>query len=450
MTGLGSSLWWRPHAVVDMRPAELRVLGWAWLYILSVLCSYYIIRPIRDDAGVAGGVEHLPWLFTGTLAGMLAVNPVFAALVRRLPRVRFIAAAYRFFMVNLLLFVVLFGVATPAQAIWVGRAFFIWSSVFNLFVVSVFWALMVDVFDSAQGRRLFGVIAAGATVGGLLGSAVTVALAPRVGVPLLLLLSMALLEVAVFSVGRLAHLSDAVRRHPMPGAEETPIGGGVLSGITHAFRSTYLVNVSVYMLLYTVTSTFLYFEQAAVVARAFKDRGARTAFFAQVDLLVNALTLVIQLFLTGPMLRVLGVAMSLAILPALSVLGFAALGLAPVIATIVAFQVLRRTGNFAVARPTREVLFTVVAREDKYKAKSFIDTVIYRAGDQLGAWSWGLLGAVGLGAAATAWVAVPLSAAWLANAWWLGRHQERLASTETAAQPRAEPAAQAPSRMIGI
>jgi AAA family ATP:ADP antiporter len=198
------------------------------------------------------------------------------------------------------------------------------------------------------------------------------------------------------------------------------------------------------MLLYAVTSTFLYFEQAAVVARAFKDRGARTAFFAQVDLLVNALTLVIQLFLTGPMLRVLGVAMSLAILPALSVLGFAALGLAPVIATIVAFQVVRRTGNFAVARPTREVLFTVVAREDKYKAKSFIDTVIYRAGDQLGAWSWGLLGAVGLGAAATAWVAVPLSAAWLANAWWLGRRQERLASTETAAQPRAEPAAQAP------
>ncbi len=450
MTGRGSSSWWRPRAITNLRPAELRALGWAWLYILSVLCSYYIIRPVRDDAGVAGGVEHLPWLFTGTLAGMLAVNPVFAGLVHRLPRVRFIAVAYRFFMANLLLFVVVFGVATPAQAIWVGRVFFVWASVFNLFVVSVFWALMVDVFDAEQGRRLFGVIAAGATVGGLLGSTVTAALAPRVGVPVLLLVSMACLEVAVFSVGRLAPLSDALRRHPAARETETPIGGGVLSGITHAFRSPYLVNVSVYMLLYAITSTFLYFEQAAVVARAFKDRAARTAFFAQVDLLVNALTLVLQLFVTGPMLRVLGVAMSLAILPALSVLGFAALGLAPVVATVVAFQVLRRTSNFAVARPTREVLFTVVAREDKYKTKSFIDTVMYRVGDQAGAWSWGLLGVVGLGAGATAWVAVPLSVAWLANAWWLGRRQERLASTEPAARPSADPAAEALSRTIGM
>ena len=302
-------------------------------------------------------------------------------------------------MANLLLFVVLFGLAGPARAIWVGRLFFIWTSVFNLFVVSVFWALMVDVFDAEQGRRLFGVIAAGATVGALLGSSVTALLAGRVGVPALLLVSMSLLEVAVFSVGRLARLSDALRRRPVAGDGETPIGGGVLAGITHAFRSAFLVNVSVYMLLYAVTSTFLYFEQASVATRAFKDRAARTAFFAQIDLLVNALTLVLQLFLTGPMLRVLGVAVSLAMLPALSVLGFAVLGLAPVVSTVVTFQVVRRTGNFAVARPTREVLFTVVAREDKYKAKSFIDTVMYRAGDQLGAWSWGLLGAVGLGEA---------------------------------------------------
>jgi AAA family ATP:ADP antiporter len=419
--------------LVDVRAGELRTLGWAWLYILSVLCSYYIIRPIRDDAGVAGGVEHLPWLFTGTLAGMLVVNPVFAGLVRRLPRVRFIAIAYRFFMANLLLFVVLFGVATPAQAIWVGRVFFVWSSVFNLFVISVFWALMVDVFDSEQGRRLFGVIAAGATVGSILGSTVTVTLARQLGVPLLLLVSTALLEVALFGVGRLARRSDALRRSPAPREAEPPIGGGVLSGITHAFRSTYLVNVSVYMLLYAITSTFLYFEQAGVVAQTFKDRAARTAFFAQVDLIVNALTLVLQLVVTGPLLRVLGVALSLAILPALSVLGFAALGLAPVIATVVAFQVVRRTGNFAVARPTREVLFTVVPREDKYKTKSFIDTVVYRLGDQVGAWSWGLVGLVGLGAGATAWVAVPLSAVWLANAWWLGRRQERLAGAGPAA-----------------
>jgi AAA family ATP:ADP antiporter len=186
-----------------------------------------------------------------------------------------------------------------------------------------------------------------------------------------------------------------------------------------------------------------------VAARAFTDRAARTAFFAQIDLLVNALTLVLQLFLTGPMLRVLGVAVSLAVLPALSVVGFAVLGLAPVVAAVVAFQVARRTGNFALARPTREVLFTVVAREDKYKAKNFIDTVMYRAGDQLGAWSWGLLGAVGLGMGATAWVAVPLCVAWVINGWWLGRRQERLAGAETTAPPSAESAARAPAGTIG-
>ncbi|HET7874067.1 MAG TPA: MFS transporter [Methylomirabilota bacterium] len=439
MTGPGAVPWWRPRAVGGVRPAELRALGWAWLYILSVLCSYYILRPIRDEAGVAGGVEHLPWLFLGTLAGMLAVNPLFAGLVRRLPRARFITIAYRFFMANLLLFVALFALAGPAQAIWVGRVFFIWTSVFNLFVVSVFWALMVDVFDPEQGRRLFGVIAAGASVGALLGSGLTAVLAGRVGVPVLLLVSILLLEVAVFSVGRLARLAEGLRRRPGAGDAEMPIGGGVLAGITHTFQSAYLVNVSVYMLLYAVTSTFLYFEQAAVVAREFQDRAARTTFFAQVDLLVNALTLLIQLFITGPVLRVLGVAVGLAVLPALSVVGFAVLGLAPVVAAIVAFQVARRTANFAVARPTREVLFTVVAREDKYKAKSFIDTVVYRTGDQLGAWSWGLLGAVGLGVGATAWVAASLSVAWLLNGWWLGRRHERLAGAETAARPGPEP-----------
>src|SRR5215813_3674551 len=139
--------------IVDVRPAEVAALGWSWIYIFSVLFSYYILRPIRDEMGVAGGVENLPWLFTGTLVGMILVNPPFAALVAKLPRVRFISLTYRFFMVNLLIFIVLLHFATGEQHIWVGRVFFIWTSVFNLFVVSVFWALMVDVFDSEQGKR---------------------------------------------------------------------------------------------------------------------------------------------------------------------------------------------------------------------------------------------------------------------------------------------------------
>ena len=421
----------RLKRLIDVRPSEMRALAWSWLYIFCVLSAYYILRPIRDDMGVAGGIENLPWLFTGTVLGMIVVNPPFAALVAKLPRVRFIAVSYRFFIVNLLIFIVSFNVATPEQHIWVGRLFFIWTSVFNLFVVSVFWALMVDVFDSEQGKRLFGFIAAGATLGGIAGSSITASLSKNVPATYLLLGSAVLLEAAVFSVRKLSALSDALHQRPQAQSDKAPIGGGVFAGLTHAFKSPYLINLSVYMLLFAVTSTLLYFQQLEIARQSFADRGARTAFFARIDLWVNILTLIAQLLLTARILRAIGVALTLAILPVLSILGFGALAIAPTIAVVVVYQVLRRAGNFAFARPAREVLFTVVPREDKYKAKSFIDTVIYRTGDQVGAWSFAALGFLGLVLTGISMVAVPISIAWLMNALWLGRKQERLARTET-------------------
>jgi AAA family ATP:ADP antiporter len=421
--------------LIDVRPAEMKALGWSWLYIFCVLSSYYILRPIRDEMGVAGGVENLQWLFTGTLVGMILVNPPFAALVAKLPRVGFIAIAYRFFMVNLLIFILLLHLATAEQHIWVGRLFFIWTSVFNLFVVSVFWALMVDVFDSEQGKRLFGFIAAGATLGGIAGSSITASLAKDVPASYLLLGSAILLEAAVFSVRRLARLSDVLHQRPAAQSGESPIGGNILAGLTHAFKSPYLINVSGYILLFAITSTFLYFQQAEIARQSFADRGARTAFFARVDLWVNVLTLGAQLFLTGRVLRTIGVALTLAMLPALSILGFGTLAMTPTIAVVVIYQVLRRAGNFAFARPTRELLFTVVPREDKYKAKSFIDTVIYRTGDQVGAWSYAALGFLGLAMTGISIVAVPISIAWLLNGLWLGQKQEGMAAAETRVSP---------------
>jgi AAA family ATP:ADP antiporter len=406
--------------VFEVRPKERRALGWSLLYVFAVLSAYYVLRPIRDEMGVQGGVENLPWLFTGTLLGMIALNPLFAALVKRLPRVRFISLSYRFFAANLLVFAALSALASPEQNLWVGRAFFIWLSIFNLFVVSVFWALMVDVFDSEQGKRLFGFIAAGATLGAIAGSTITISLVREVGPTTLFFASILLLELAVFAVRRLSPRHQA--------GEEAPIGGSVLAGISHTLRSPYLLNVCVFLLLFTVTSTFLYFQQATIARDYFADRASRTAFFAQVDLLVNALTLAVQLFFTARILRRFGVALTLGILPLFTLLGFAALAAAPVVAVVVAFQVLRRAANFALARPTRELLYTVVAREDKYKAKSFIDTVVYRAGDQVGSWSYLLLSAMGLGIGGVALVAVPLSALWLLNSLWLGRRQARLAT----------------------
>ena len=403
----------------EVRPQERRALGWSLLYVFCVLSAYYVLRPIRDEMGVQGGVENLPWLFTGTLIGMIALNPLFAALVKRLPPARFIALSYRFFSFNLLIFAAGLYLSSETQNVWLGRAFFIWLSVFNLFVVSVFWALMVDVFDTEQAKRLFGFLAAGATLGAIAGSTITASLVREVGTTTLFFASILFLELALFAVRRLSFKERTEAK------EEAPIGGGALAGIAHTLRSPYLLNICLFLLFFTVTSTFLYFQQATIARDSFADRASRTAFFAQVDLMVNVLTLTVQLFFTARILRRLGVALTLGILPLLSLLGFTALALSPTIAVIVGFQVLRRAANFALARPTREILFTVLPREDKYKAKSFIDTVVYRAGDQVGSWSYLLLSSFGLGIAGVALVAVPLSALWLANSIWLGRSAER-------------------------
>jgi AAA family ATP:ADP antiporter len=324
-------------------------------------------------------------------------------------------------------------VGDKQQTVWIGRLFFIWVSVYNLFVVSVFWQLNVDLFSPEQGRRLFGFIAAGATVGAIVGSAVTASLA-RYAAPSFLLIGAAiLLELAVFAVGRLARLSPTLqhRAGQASAQSERPIGGSIVAGVTHALSSPYLLNVSAFVLLFAITSTFLYFQQAAIVSHNFTDRGAQTAFFATIDLGVNVLTLVIQLLFTGRIVLWLGVALALALLPAMTVVGFGVLAYLPSTGAIALFQIVRRAGDYAIARPTREVLFTVVPREDRYKAKGFIDTFVYRLGDQVGAWSVALLREAGAGIAAIA--AIAFAALWLLNALWLGRRQEVLEATSVRA-----------------
>jgi AAA family ATP:ADP antiporter len=418
---------------IDVRPNEVAALLWSCLFIFAVLCAYYVLRPIRDEMGVQGGVNNLAWLFTGTLVAMLAINPLFSALVKKLPRRKFIAISYRFFMANLLFFALYLELSPSEHHVWMGRAFFIWASVFNLFVVSIFWAFIVDVFDSGQGKRLFGFLSAGATMGAILGSTITSTLVEYIGQNYLMFVSIALLEVGVLAVYRLSRLSENFNRAPgdtRDGSQETPLGGSILAGLTHTLRSPYLSGIGGVMLLYATTSTFLYFQQAEIVSGAFTNRAERTAFFANVDLVVNILTLVLQVFFTSRALRHLGVAITLIALPVVSLAGFAALAIAPTVGVLVVVQVLRRISNFAFARPARELLFTTVTREDKYKAKSFLDTAVYRAGDQIGSWSYALMGLMGLAMVGISLVAVPLSALWIALSWWLGRRQEHAALAE--------------------
>jgi len=404
--------------IVPVDEKEIRVLLYAFVYFFCLLAAYYILRPLRDEMGIQGGVRNLQWLFTGTFIAILAAVPLYGVIVSRFPRRKFLPIIYQFFVLSILLFWVLFH-TVPGTA-WVARAFFIWLSVFNLFVVSVFWSFMADLFTKEQAKRLYGFIAAGGTCGAICGPLLTLGLVRFVGTVQLLLFSVILLEIAVFCVHRLNVLRLT---EPQEGSslEIRPIGGNFLAGFSLLFRSWYLVGIAAFIVLFTTCSTFLYFAQARIVADAFADSESRTAVFAMIDFLVNSLTLAIQIFATGHLLRRFGLAIMLIVLPFLMAVGFACLGMFPVLGGIIVFQVLRRAMNYAVNRPARESLFTVLSREEKYKAKNVIDTVVYRGGDAVSAWLFAGLGAAGLSLSAILFIGIPIALTWAVNGFLLGR-----------------------------
>lgn len=416
----------RAARALGARPSELGALAWSFAYFFCLLCGYYILRPLRDEMGIAGGIENLPWVFTATFVVMLAAVPLFGWISARFPRRVFVPLVYWFFAANLLGFYLLF--ETGLDRAWLARAFFVWVSVYNLFVVSVFWSLMADLYTNEQARRLFGVIAAGGSAGAITGPALTASLVGFVEPVELLVLSAAFLGGALLCIHALIARAANPQRNGLP-PQDRPIGGSILAGVRLLARSPYLLGICAFVLLFTTLSTFLYFEQAHIVRDAFPTPAERTRVFAVIDLLVNVLTVATQLFVTGRLMSRLALGWSLALVPAAVAIGFAMLALAPVLAVLVAFQVVRRAGNYAITRPAREVLFTVLDRESKYKAKNVIDTVVYRGGDALSGWVFDGLRGLGLSLSAIAWIAVPLAALWLVTGWLLGRRQEQLRSS---------------------
>src|SRR5437667_9457927 len=321
----------------------------------------------------------------------------------------------------------------PRMQSWVDICLFACVCVLTLFATAVFWGFMTDLFTNEQGKRLFGFIAVGGSLGGVLGSFSTASLRHRVSTRLLLLICAAMLEIAAQSVrffpAEFRQDANSTAQDEIATAEK-PIGGRFWDGVTHICRSPYLFGLFVFILLYTLTSTWAYFQQSELTKIGFVDRAARTAFFAKLDLSVNMLTLLLQVFVTGRLMKFLGVTVTLLFMPVLSLFGFTAMGLMPVLTVLAVFQVARRASTFAFMRPAREVLFTVLRREDKYKAKSFIDTFGYRCGDQFGAWSYGGMQALGLSLSAISYIAVPVVACWCALGVWLGRKQRRLADAQ--------------------
>jgi AAA family ATP:ADP antiporter len=400
----------------SVHPGEGKALCWSFAYFFCLLAGYYVLRPLRDEMGVAGGVRNLQWLFTATFVAMLAAVPLYGALVARLPRRRLIPFVYHFFAANIALFWLL--LALDVEKVYVARAFFVWVSVFNLFAVSVFWSFMADLYSPEQGKRLFALIAAGGTAGALAGPALTVGLAELLGPTHLLLVAALFLEVAVLCVRRIEVTSS---ENEVPGKKVEAIGGGWLEGFALLARSPYLAGIAAWVGLLSIAATFLYFQQASIIAAASDDPAVRTRMFASVDLAVGLLTLAVQFFATGKLIARFGIGAALALLPLVFAAGFAALAAAPTLAVVVAFQALQRTANFAIANPAREMLFTVLAREEKYKAKNVIDIVVVRAADAAGGWVFSALRALGMELRATALAAIAIAALCLALALALGK-----------------------------
>lgn len=408
------------------------------LTIFVFFTGWGMVRPLRDAMGVERGFGDMPWLVTATMAFSLLVSPVVAWALKRWGRSgadggagrrRLVSKVYRFFACNLLLFALAKWLVPEAQRYMVGYAFFVWASVFNMTCVSVFWGLMADVFPRERSLRAYGLVALGATLGMLAGATAAKEMAgARLPAWVFMLALAAGLEVA-------ARLANATGRRTLYAGGALPAGlagkregadvkgGGVFSGIGAVARSPMLLGVCGYLLIYTVTSTFFWLIQQRVVMEAAADQSARTALNATIDQWANLATLAVQLLLTGRVLRAIGPSGALATTPLVTLAGLVWMGQSPAVGTVVPAVVTRRTVHYGVDRPGREALYTVIPPEQKYTAKSFIDTFVYRGGDVLGAW---LETALRSSSVPLVWFAAPLCLIGAGLGVWLGRvSQER-------------------------
>ena len=408
----------RLHRALALREGETAPVLLSCLLFWLLMSGYYILRPIRDEMGIAGGQDLLHTLFLVTLAVTALAAPAVGWLVRRFQREVFLPVALRFFALNLVIFYLALRFADERTLVWSGRVFYVWLSVFNLSALSLFWSFMADGFGYERGRRLFGIVAVAGTVGAIFGSGLTTLLVSAVGRPNLLLVAILLVEGAARGVGPLSRRFETMGGTAVPQPDT-----GILAGVTRTLRSPYLLGIAGFIFLYTLMNTFLYFEKTRIVAESVSGSDARAAVLGSIDLWANLLTLVVQLLLTGRLLRGVGAGPLLLLMPLGFAAAFLALGLWPSLTLFIVLQTVLRAANYALAKPARETLFTVVPQEDRYKAKNFIDTFVYRGGDAVGSLASGAVAVI-------AWLALPIAAVWAVLALRLGRQQRRLAAKD--------------------
>lgn len=422
------------RTALNLRREEVGPVLIAASFFFCVLTALMLLRPARDALGMERGIESIRWLFVGTVLVTLAANPVFGWLVARLRRLQVIAVTYGFFVLSLVGFWALLRFAPGAVGARSGQVFYVWFSVFNLFVTMVFWALLADRFSSDQGKRCFALISVGGTLGAIVGPWLTSQLAEPLGTPSLLLIAGGFLLLALVAARLLVRVTpDRVAADESDtgsiAAEEAPsIGGSAWAGLFAVFRSRYLAGIAGYVLLMTVLATFIYFTRLQMVAAVSDDVDARAALLGSIDLWTQVAVLVLQLSLTGKLIQRFGFGWALALLPIATAAGFVGLAVYGSFVVLIGLEAVNRAVQRGIARPAREALFTVVSREDKYKAKAFIDTFVYRTGDVVGAQVEGLLSRLGLAVGGLAGVVVPIALIWAALGIWLGRAQARRAS----------------------
>jgi ATP:ADP antiporter, AAA family len=412
------------RALMQIRPGEGRAVGFAFAYFFMLMSGYYLLRPLRD-AMASGVVESLFSFYVGTFTVMLLLTPLFGAFVSRVRKPLLLPIAYLFFASNLLVFYLLFKATPDSRAL--AASFFVWVSVYNMFVVSVFWSFMADVFRDEEAKRLFGPIAAGGGTGAIVGPLVMQYLAPRVGVDAVVFLAMLLLIGTLPCIRALAQWAEARHGRFMlpPGDPEARIGGGILSGSRIVARSPYLLGIFAIIALGSIAAAFMYNELLRMVATTYPDLASRAQFFGRLDFVVNIAAWVFQAFVVGWLIRRFELAGALVTTPIVALLSFLALAVSPLLLVLAAGQVLRRGGEYGIAKPSREVLFTVVDAESKYKAKNFIDTVLQRGSDLVGIGLVTLAHAAGFGLIAYAWIGAALMIPAIALSLTLGRAFER-------------------------
>jgi AAA family ATP:ADP antiporter len=415
--------------VLGLEQHEYVAVVWSFAYFFCVLASYYILRPVREAMAVGSGPDTIPYLFIGTFIAMLVATPIFGWVASRFPRRVFLPWVYLFFVSNIVIFWVVFSQAVNAdqEYVWLGRAFFVWLSVFNLFVVSVFWSFMADIYTREQGRRLFGVIAAGGSIGALIGGAATSALVVPIGFQNLMPISATLLLLAVLCISQLRKWVILEHENEITETVESekPLGGNPLAGITHLLSSKYFAGIAVSSVIASLLGTALYMFAADLVEQAIPNANEQTQFFSNMNVATNALSLIGQMFIVKHVVSRFGIGVSLSLLPIISVVGFAVLAFDPVLGVVAVLTVARRALGFGFSKPTTDMLYSVVTPEEKYKTKNFIDTAIYRGGDVIGTWAIKLMSALGI--AGISVVMLPFAVIWAIVALWLGHDYRRRA-----------------------